>query len=143
MSKDENNDNGGDGARPHVSMEKVDAHSPPETMQLIAQAGVAKAKLPWADLIVKSFLGGMFISLGGLFDLVVAGGATGLRMSSPSLVTLIAAFVFPIGFVLVILTNTELVTSNMFIMVHSTLLVSSRHDIRLLSRVPRLYYARY
>ena len=92
--------------RPHVNMEKVDAHSPPETMQLVSQAGVAKAKLPWADLMVKSFLGGMFISLGGLFDLVVAGGATGMRASNPSIVTLIAAFTFPIGFVLVILTNT-------------------------------------
>lgn len=115
----------GNGERPHVSMEKVDAHSPPETMQLVTQAGVAKAKLPWMDLIVKSFLGGIFISLGGLFDLVVAGGATGLRENNPSIATLIAAFTFPIGFVLVILTNTELVTSNMFIMVYSTLKVSS------------------
>jgi len=107
--------------RPHISMEKVDAHSPPETCQLISQSGVAKAKLPWADLIIKSFLGGLFISLGSLFDLIIAGGATGLRASNPSLVTAIAAFVFPIGFVLVILTNTELVTSNMAIMAFTTL----------------------
>ncbi|KAL0940456.1 formate nitrite [Colletotrichum truncatum] len=110
-----------DERRPHVSMEKVDAHSPPETCQLIAQSGVAKAKLPWADLILKSFFGGIFISLGSLFDIVVAGGASGLRSSDPSLATLVAAFTFPIGFVLIILTNVELVTSNMAVMMYSTL----------------------
>jgi formate transporter len=111
----------GDERQPHVSMEKVDAHSPPETCQLMTQSGIAKAKLPWIDLIVKSFFGGIFISLGSLFDLVVAGGAPGLRESNPSLITLLAAFTFPIGFVLVILTNVELVTSNMTVMMYTTL----------------------
>lgn len=111
----------GDERQPHVSMEKVDAHSPPETCQLMTQSGIAKAKLPWAELIVKSFFGGIFISLGSLFDLVVAGGAPGLRESNPSLITLLAAFTFPIGFVLVILTNVELVTSNMTVMMYTTL----------------------
>ncbi|KAF5590956.1 carbonic anhydrase [Fusarium pseudocircinatum] len=111
----------GDERQPHVSMEKVDAHSPPETCQLMTQSGIAKAKLPWADLIVKSIFGGIFISLGSLFDLVVAGGAPGLRESNPSLITLLAAFTFPIGFVLVILTNVELVTSNMAVMIYTTL----------------------
>jgi formate/nitrite transporter FocA (FNT family) len=66
----------------------------------------------------KSFLGGVFIAIGGLFDLIVAGGAVSLRENNPSLATLIAAFTFPIGFVLVILTNVELVTSNVFIMMY-------------------------
>jgi formate/nitrite transporter len=102
-------------------MEKVDCHSPPETCQLLQQAGVAKAHLPWADLIVKSFFGGIFISLGSAFDLVIAGGAPGLRASNPSLATMLAGFVFPIGFVLIVLTNVELVTSNMAVMMYSTL----------------------
>ena len=100
---------------------KIDAHSAPETHQLIAEAGVAKAKLPWLDLIIKSFLGGVFIALGAVFDLVVAGGSPSLRQSDPALATLIAAFTFPIGFVLVLLTNVELVTSNFFTMTYSTL----------------------
>ncbi|TDZ35042.1 putative formate transporter [Colletotrichum spinosum] len=110
-----------DDRRPHVSMEKVDAHSPPETCQLMTQSGIAKAKLPWADLIIKSFFGGIFISLGSLFDLVIAGGAPGLRSSNPSIATMLAAFTFPVGFVLIILTNVELVTSNMAVMMYSTL----------------------
>lgn len=99
----------------------ADAYNAPETCELIAQAGVAKAKLPWIDLILKSFLAGVFISIGGLFDVVVSGGSPGLRSSNPALATLLSAFVFPTGFVLVLLTNVELVTSNFFTMAYSTL----------------------
>ncbi|KFA62430.1 hypothetical protein S40285_06082 [Stachybotrys chlorohalonatus IBT 40285] len=120
-SSNDYNDKNDDERRPHVSMEKVDAHSPPEACQLITQSGIAKAKLPWADLMVKSFLGGIFISLGSLFDLVVAGGAPEQRGANPSLITLLAAFTFPIGFVLVILLNVELVTSNMTTLMYTTL----------------------
>jgi hypothetical protein len=79
----------------------------------VTRAGLAKAQLSWADLLVKSFLGGesptvvgsnllgysytgMFITLGSLFDVIVTSGTTGLRESNPSLVTFIAAFTFPI-----------------------------------------------
>jgi hypothetical protein len=58
---------------PQVNMQRVDAYSPPEALKLVTQAGLAKAAMPWADLVVKSFLGGAFISLGALFNLVVAG----------------------------------------------------------------------
>jgi formate transporter len=58
---------------PLVNMQRVDAYSPPEALKLVTQAGLAKAAMPWADLAMKSFLGGAFISLGALFDLVVAG----------------------------------------------------------------------
>jgi formate/nitrite transporter len=99
----------------------VDAHTPPETLRLTEQAGIAKAHLTWLDLIIKSFLGGLFISLGAAFDLVLVGGAPGLRSSNPALATLIGAFVFPTGFVIITLTNMELCTSNMFVMAYSTL----------------------
>lgn len=102
-------------------MGTVDSHNPPDTLHLMVLAGVAKAKLPWLDLIVKSFLGGFFIALGGLVDLVVAGGSPGLRSSNPTLVTIIAGFFFPTGFVLILLTNVELATSNFLTMTVSTL----------------------
>jgi len=100
---------------------RPDAHNAPDTHRLIAQAGVAKAKLPWLDLIVKSFLGGVYISIGGLFDLIIQGGSPGLRASNPALATLLGGLVFPVGFVLILLTNVELATSNMFSMAFSTL----------------------
>ncbi|ORX99026.1 Formate/nitrite transporter-domain-containing protein [Clohesyomyces aquaticus] len=69
----------------------------------------------WTDLILKSFLAGIFIPLGAGFDLLLVGGPPGLRDSNPSLATLIGAFVFPIGFIVIILTNMELCNSNMLI----------------------------
>jgi formate/nitrite transporter len=99
----------------------VDAHTPVETLRLAEAAGVAKARLSWLDLSVKSFLAGIFISLGAGLDILIAGGSPGLRASNPSLATLISALTFPVGFVIIILTNTELCTSNMFVMPYSTL----------------------
>lgn len=99
----------------------ADAHTIPETLRLAEQAGIVKARLTWLDLIVKSFLAGVFISLGAAFDLVVAGGSPGLRDSNPAIVSLIAGFTFPVGFVIIINLNLELCTSNMFVMAYSTL----------------------
>ncbi|KAK7953184.1 hypothetical protein PG988_013878 [Apiospora saccharicola] len=98
-----------------------DAHTPAETLRLTEQAGVNKAHLSWLDLIVRSFLAGVFISLGAAFDLVVTGGAVGLRATDPGLATLAGAFVFPVGFVIIINLQLELCTSNMFVMAYSTL----------------------
>jgi formate/nitrite transporter len=99
----------------------VDAHTPVETLRLAEAAGVAKARLSWLDLSVKSFLAGIFISLGAGLDILIAGGSPGLRASNPSMATLISALTFPVGFAIIILTNTELCTSNMFVMPYSTL----------------------
>ena len=54
-------------------MQRVDAYSLLEALKLVTQAGLAKAAMPWANLVVKSFLGGAFISRGALFNVVVAG----------------------------------------------------------------------
>ncbi|KAH0029574.1 Formate/nitrite transporter, partial [Aureobasidium melanogenum] len=97
-------------------MPGVNGFSPQEIADLTSRAGIAKSHLTWGELIVKSFLGGVFISLGGLVDLIVLAGSPGLRASNPGLATLIAGFTFPLGFVLITLTNMELCTSNMFVM---------------------------
>lgn len=99
----------------------VDSHTPPETLRLAETTGIAKAHLTWTDLIIKSFVAGIMISLGAGFDIMIAGGSPGLRSSNPAMATLISALVFPSGFVLIMLTNMELCTSNMFVMAYSTL----------------------
>jgi formate/nitrite transporter len=71
--------------------------------------------------LAESFLAGIFISLGAGFDIMIAGGAPGLRASNPSMATLVSALTFPTGFVVIMLTNMELCTSNMFVMAYSTL----------------------
>lgn len=76
--------------------------------------------------------------MGGLFSIVVAGGAVSLRENNPSLATLLGALVFCLGFVLIIITNTELATTNMMIMTYSTL--QRKTSILGLTRVLLLSY---
>lgn len=102
-------------------MATVNGFSAQEITRLTTHAGIAKSHLSYGELIIKSFLGGVFISLGGLIDLVVLSGSPGLRASNPGLATLISGFTFPVGFVLVTLTNSELCTSNMFVMPFTTI----------------------
>ncbi|WPB03975.1 uncharacterized protein RHO25_008619 [Cercospora beticola] len=95
--------------------------SPQEISHFVTQAGLAKARLTWPEYVIKSFFGGVFISLGGMIDIIVNAGSPGLRASNPGLATLIAGFTFPLGFVLVTLTNMELSTSNFFVMPYTTM----------------------
>jgi len=76
-------------------MDKVNGHSPQEIARLVTSAGVGKAKMSLDVYCIKA----------GLTDLLVAAGCYDLRDSNPSLVTMIAGFLFPLGFVLIILTN--------------------------------------
>jgi formate/nitrite transporter len=99
----------------------IDSHTPIETLRLAELIGIAKAHLSWTDLIIKSFVAGLFLSMGAGFDLAIAGGAPGLRQSNPSMATLISALVFPVGFVFIMLTNMELATSNFFVMPYAAL----------------------
>ncbi|ROT41608.1 Formate/nitrite transporter [Sodiomyces alkalinus F11] len=99
----------------------VDMHTTRESLRLIEQSGVAKARLSWLDLVLKAFLAGIFISLGGGFTLIVIGGAPGLRADNPALASLVGGLVFPIGFVVIILTGMELCTLNIFVMTYATL----------------------
>jgi formate/nitrite transporter len=98
-----------------------------ETAAMLIASGTRKARLPWPDLFLKSFLAGAFISLGALFDLVIASGAPSLRSENPSLVTLMASFTFPTGFVILTMANTELFTANLFVLVFTTCLRKTRY----------------
>ncbi|GIZ42445.1 hypothetical protein CKM354_000571500 [Cercospora kikuchii] len=74
--------------------------SPQEISHFVTQAALAKARLNWPEYVIKSFFGGVFISLGGMIDFIVNAGSPALRASNPGLATLIAGFTFPLGFVL-------------------------------------------
>ncbi|KAH9862781.1 hypothetical protein J1614_010874 [Plenodomus biglobosus] len=106
---------------PQTKTSPTDCHTPLETLRLTEQAAIAKAHLSLPDLCLKSFLGGLSISLGAAYDLIIVGGAPTLRRSNPALATLLGALCFPIGFAIIILLNLELSTSNMFIMPYGAL----------------------
>jgi len=54
----------------HVSHPVLISTAPQEIARLVTRSGVAKARMSLDVYIIKSFLGGAFIALGGLADLV-------------------------------------------------------------------------
>jgi formate/nitrite transporter len=107
--------------KPAMSLERINGYTAEETATLVTRAGVEREALPFSRLVLKSFLGGAFISLGAHCDLLVAAGCPGIRENNPGLATMIAGFTFPLGFVLIILTNAELFTSSLFFMTFTVL----------------------
>ncbi|UXY16868.1 formate/nitrite transporter family protein [Chitiniphilus purpureus] len=86
--------------------------TPSYLVNYINDAARHKAGLHPPRLLVMSCLGGIYIALGGLLALVVAGGATGLLAANPGLDKLLFGAVFPVGFIAVVLTGADLFTSN-------------------------------
>lgn len=84
-------------------------------------SGISKVAMPFPELALKRFLGGAFVAFSSLFDLVVQGGLPGIRASNPSISTLLGGFVFPLGFVIVILTESEVYNSNLVVKVWAAL----------------------
>lgn len=86
--------------------------SPSYIVDYVNHSAIDKAALRVPRLLVMAMLGGIYISLGGLLALVVAGGATGLLVENPGLDKLLFGAVFPVGFIAVVLTGADLFTSN-------------------------------
>jgi formate transporter len=85
-----------------------DAYAPREIAQRVAEAGVAKARLPLLPLAMLGMLAGAFIALGSLFFVIVA--------SDPSLgfaaKRVLGGAVFSLGLFLVVVAGAELFTGN-------------------------------
>jgi formate/nitrite transporter len=90
----------------------AEARSPAATVDTIDDAAVSKSALPNTKLFVMSVLGGMFIAVGALLAIVVAGGSTELVANNPGLARLVMGVVFPVGFIAVMLTGAGLFTSD-------------------------------
>lgn len=86
--------------------------SPSYLVDYINDAALSKSRLEQPRLLVMSVLGGMYIALGGLLAMVVAGGATRLLSENPGLDKLLFGALFPMGFIAVVLTGVDLFTSN-------------------------------
>ena len=90
----------------------AEARSPAATVDTIDDAAVSKSVLANTKLFVMSALGGMFIAVGALLAIVVAGGSTELVATNPGLARLVMGVVFPVGFIAVMLTGAGLFTSD-------------------------------
>ena len=86
----------------------IDAHKPPEIAELIETAGVAKARLPVAQMLVLAMLAGAFIGFGAVaYTMVMTGVDPGYGPSR-----LLGGVVFSLGLILVIVGGAELFTGN-------------------------------
>ncbi|MGH1405760.1 MAG: formate/nitrite transporter family protein [Rhodomicrobiaceae bacterium] len=87
---------------------RLDAYKPPEIAELIESAGVAKAELPFAQLLVLAILAGAFIGFGAAAYTVVMIGVD--PTFGPA--RLLGGIVFSLGLILIIVGGAELFTGN-------------------------------
>ncbi len=82
--------------------------SPPEVAHLAVRAGVAKARLDLLTLFVLAVLAGAYISLGGIFYLVIVTGSD----LNDGLIRVAGGLGFCLGLILVVIAGAELFTGN-------------------------------
>jgi len=93
----------------------------------VRQAGLTKAELPLAELLVLAVLAGAFIALGAAFYTVTVTGST----LPFGLTRLIGGLAFCLGLILVVVAGAELFTGNVLIvMAWASRIVSTRRLIR-------------
>ena len=83
------------------------ANKPVEIVQLAGDAGKYKANLGPANWLVRSFMAGLFIAVGGALATVCSTG-----MPIPGVKSLIAGAVFPVGLIAIVLTGMSLFTGD-------------------------------
>lgn len=84
-----------------------DAYKPAQIAALIESAGVAKAALPFGQMLTLAVLAGAFIGFGGAAYLMVM---TGTEPSGPA--KLLGGLVFSLGLILCVVGGAELFTGN-------------------------------
>lgn len=84
-----------------------DAYKPAQIAALIESAGVAKARLPFGQMLTLAVLAGAFIGFGGAAYLMVM---TGVEPTGPA--KLLGGVVFSLGLILCIVGGAELFTGN-------------------------------
>lgn len=85
--------------------------SPADTTKSIAGIAALKEKTPLGNVVILSFLAGVYIAFGGLLAEVVTSGMAAAGFP-PGLVKLFFGGVFPVGLMLVIIAGSELFTGN-------------------------------
>jgi formate/nitrite transporter len=75
-------------------------------------SATAKAGFSLPRFAVMAVMGGMFIALGGLLAVIVAGGSLEIGTTNPGLQKFILGAMFPMGLIAVVLTGVDLFTSN-------------------------------
>lgn len=95
-------------------------NNPKEVLGLVEKSAAAKVSLPVRKLLILAFLAGVYISMGGLFSIVVGYGFPSMA-DAPGLQRLLSGMVFPLGLMLVVFAGAELFTGNNAVLVPGAL----------------------
>lgn len=87
-------------------------YTPYEIADLFANSSKAKAETPFKKFALLAILGGIFIALGGLLTIAVAGGMLELSQTNIGLVKFTAGALFPVGLIMVSVAGADLFTSD-------------------------------
>lgn len=96
-------------------------YTPNEIATIFADASNSKANMPFLKFALMAILGGIFIALGGLLTIVVAGGMPEIAQSNIGVVKFIAGALFPVGLIMVSIAGADLFTSDCAGMTLSTI----------------------
>jgi len=87
------------------------AFNPPaKVVALVGNAGVGKAKLSVFNLLIRGFMAGAYIAIGGALCTVCITG-----IGTPGISKLVGGSVFPVGLIAIVLTGMELFTGDCMI----------------------------
>lgn len=95
-------------------------NNPKEVLALVERAASDKISLPVRKILILSFLAGAYISMGGLFSIVIGYGFPSMA-PAPGLQRLFSGLVFPLGLMLVVFAGAELFTGNNAVLVPGAL----------------------
>jgi formate/nitrite transporter len=93
-------------------------YNPFEIADIFGTSSEAKAKTPFVKFAIMAIMGGIFIALGGLLTVVVAGNMNGIALG---LVKFTAGALFPVGLIMVSVAGADLFTSDCAGMTLSTM----------------------
>lgn len=96
-------------------------YNPAEIADIFANASCAKAKMSFTKFALMAIMGGIFIALGGLLTVVVAGGMPQTAIHNIGLVKFMAGALFPVGLIMVSVAGADLFTSDCAGMTLSTM----------------------
>jgi len=87
--------------------------APQEAMMALHNTGVTRGDRPSSQIFFSSVLGGSLLSVGGSLYCLIGGGSTELLVFSPAMFSIATALLFPIGLSSIVLSGSDLLTSNM------------------------------
>ncbi len=96
-------------------------YTPYEIADIFGTSSEAKAKTPFVKFMIMAIMGGIFIALGGLLTIVVAGNMNEVAQNNIGLVKFVAGALFPVGLIMVSVAGADLFTSDCAGMVLSTM----------------------